>query len=177
MAASLHLLRVRALFRVDDRRGDLSRAWVDRAVRLYECAGRARNGRRSRTGDWAGRSAHARPAARSGADARFRTGTRLRVPDDAVVDECDGPAAARTARASIYADAARHSSLGRVGALHHLPVRQVRARDLQRSRAAEIPAGGVRVESADARNRSRRTATGSTVGLGLSSTNGGAARL
>src|SRR4029434_6616030 len=144
MAASLHVLWIRALFRIDDGRRDLSRRlWMDCAIRVYERARRARNSRRTGTGGRTGRSARARPASRCGAHTRVGALTRLRFPDDALADERDRAAAARTPRAPIYAGTARRSPRGGVGPLHHVPVRQVRARYLQRSRAAEDQAGGM----------------------------------
>src|SRR5215475_7418748 len=97
MAASLHVLRIRALFRIDDGRRDLSRCvWMDCAIRVYERARRARNSRRTGAGGWTRRSARARPASRYGAHRRVRALTRLCFSDDAFADERHGPAAART---------------------------------------------------------------------------------
>src|SRR6185369_6153762 len=74
--------------------------------------------------------------------------TRLRVPEYAPADQCDGLAAARPARAAVHAGITCLSSRGGAGTLPHVPVREVRARYLPGSCAAEVPPGGAGIAHA-----------------------------
>src|SRR5712691_5397698 len=88
MDASLHVLRLRALLRVDDGRGDLSAAvWLDPAVWLHEHTGRPRNAGGIGAARGAGGTLPGRSRPRSGFDARVGAIAGRAFPLDAVPHE------------------------------------------------------------------------------------------
>src|SRR5258705_8388057 len=148
MDASLHLLRLRALLRLDDGRGDLSPAvWLDCAVCLHEHPGRAGHAWRRGPADRTGRLIPGRPRPRRGPQSRVGTIARGTVPRAAVPDEPDGTALDDPARAAVHAGAARRAPRPRARAVRHAAVRQIRTRNLQSCGVDEISAGRSVVEA------------------------------
>src|SRR5207244_11831367 len=137
--ASLHLLRVRALLRVDHRCCDLSPdIRLDRAIRVHEHPGDAGNLGRCWTADWTCGIVSRGSRTRSRTDARVGTLARQRVPRAALSHQRHRPAAAPPAGAALHARATRDSSGDRAGAVHHAAVRQIRSWNLPGGSVDEI---------------------------------------